>query len=62
MNKPNISPDFTVDDIHKIREYNYELTKNMSADERTSFYKDGADKVSKAIEERRKLKARYIQA
>ena len=62
MNKPNISPNFTVDDIHKIREYNYEFTKNMSAHERTSFYKDSADKVSKDIEERRKLKARYIQA
>lgn len=25
-----ISPDFTIDDIHKIREYNYEITKNMT--------------------------------
>ena len=25
-----ISPDFTIDDIHKIREYHYELTKDMT--------------------------------
>ena len=24
--KPIISPDFTIEDIHKIREYHYELT------------------------------------
>lgn len=29
MEKLIISPDFTVDDIHKIREENYEHTKNI---------------------------------
>ena len=28
--KPDISPDFTIDDIYKIREYHYELTKDMT--------------------------------
>ena len=29
-----ISPDFTVEDIHKIRERNYEVTKHMTAEEK----------------------------
>ena len=31
--KPEISSDFTVDDIHKIRAFNYERRKNMTFDE-----------------------------
>ena len=32
MNKPKLKKDsFSVDDIHKIREYNYERTKNLSS-------------------------------
>ena len=31
--KPNISPDFTIDDIHKIREWHYECRKGMSPQE-----------------------------
>jgi hypothetical protein len=37
MNKPIISENFNVNDIHKIREYHYELTKNMSVEERNEF-------------------------
>ena len=53
----NISPAFTVEDIHKIREYHYELTKNMTTEERRAFYKKGADEAEKkiqAIKEQRK--------
>lgn len=57
MNEPNISPNLTIEDIHKIREYHYELTKNMSSKERAAFYKTGADKVQQEIEARRKSKA-----
>jgi len=57
MNEPNISPNFTIEDIHKIREYHYELTKNMSSEERIAFYKVGADKVQREIESRRKAKS-----
>ena len=42
MTKPLISPDFTIDDIHKIREYNYEQTKSMSVAEQSSYYKNKA--------------------
>jgi len=32
--KPDISPDFTIDDIHKIREWHYERLKNATIEER----------------------------
>jgi len=34
----NISPNFTLDDIRAIRNYNYEMTKNMTDAERDSYY------------------------
>ena len=33
--KPRISKDFTVDDIHKIREWHYEQRKEMGLEEYT---------------------------
>jgi hypothetical protein len=32
--EPDISPDFTIDDIHKIREWNYERLKDATFEER----------------------------
>ena len=32
--KPGISPDFTIDDIQKIREWNYERFKDATVEER----------------------------
>jgi len=32
--KPELSPNFTIDDIHKIREWNYERLKESTPDER----------------------------
>ena len=31
--KPKLSPNFTIDDIHKIREWNYEQRKEMGMEE-----------------------------
>jgi hypothetical protein len=31
---PEVSPDFTIDDIHKIREWNYERLKDATFEER----------------------------
>ncbi|MCL1885907.1 MAG: hypothetical protein FWF98_04035 [Dehalococcoidia bacterium] len=31
--EPEISPDFTIEDIHKIREWHYEICKGMSSQE-----------------------------
>ncbi|MCL2169986.1 MAG: hypothetical protein FWB74_08180 [Defluviitaleaceae bacterium] len=53
MNKPIISDDFTIDDIHKIREYNYEMTKNMSFEDRRAYYERGASEVLERIEKLR---------
>lgn len=55
--KPSVSPDFTVDDIHKIREYHYELTKNMTTRERMDFYNIGGRNFLKEIEKRKSQKA-----
>jgi len=49
--KPIISPDFTIEDIHKIREYHYELTKDMTTQERINFYNEGGRAFLKEMEE-----------
>jgi hypothetical protein len=36
--KPDISPYFTVEDIHKIREWNYERFKDATIEERRACY------------------------
>ena len=33
-----ISPDFTIEDIHKIREHKYEVTKYMTMEEKLLYY------------------------
>ena len=51
-----ISKEFTIDDIHKIREYNYEMTKNMTPEERKRYYNSKAEKVRAEIKQLRKNK------
>ena len=58
MPELNITPDFTVEDIHKVREYHYELTKDMTVAERRAFYKKGADEAEKRIHELKKQRER----
>ena len=53
VTKPVISPDFTIEDIHKIREYHYELTKDMTPQERMDFYNEGGKAFLKEMEERK---------
>lgn len=36
-----ISPNFTVEDIHKIREHNYEVTKHMTPKEQIERLRAG---------------------
>ena len=52
-----ISPDFTIEDIHKIREYHYEVTKDMSIQEKINFYNEGGRAFLKEMEERKLQKA-----
>ena len=51
MEKPVLSPDFTIDDIHKLREYNYYLTKDMTLQERMDYYNKKGRAFQREIEE-----------
>jgi len=54
--KLEISPDFTIEDIKKIREYHFEVTRNMTTEERRDFYKEGTEKAFKRMAELREEK------
>ena len=49
--KLEISPDFTLEDIRKIRDYNYQMTKNMTTQDRIAYYNKGAESFRKEFEE-----------
>ena len=53
----NISPNFTIDNIRAIRTYNYEMTKNMTDEERNRYYDR---KCQKAMDLLRISKGKYI--
>ena len=55
--KPDISPAFTVEDIHKIRVWHYERLKDASPEERRSDTERRAAEGRRAIEEVRRAKA-----
>ena len=56
MNRPVLSPNFTVEDIHKLREYNYDQTKDMSRQERIDYYNTRGLEVHKKIQARKSQK------
>ena len=56
MEKPIISPNFTIDDIHKIREYNYEITKDMTLEEKLVYYNSAGKEAEREIQRQRILK------
>jgi hypothetical protein len=56
--KPEISPNFTIDDIHKIREWNYERRKDATIEERLADINKGAENTRRAIEEIRRANSR----
>jgi hypothetical protein len=47
---PPISSEFTIEDIHKIREWNYERLKDASVQERLEEIRKQAEPGIKAIE------------
>ena len=55
-----ISPDFTIEDIHKIREQNYERTKDMTIAEKVAYYNNSGKEAEKEIERRRALKRKVV--
>ena len=50
MEMPVLSPQFTIEDIHKLREYNYYLTRDMTPQEQMDFYNSAAIKVQREID------------
>lgn len=53
MSMTEISPDFTIDDIHKIREKNYETTQSMPVKEKVAYYNGLGKKAEEEIKKRR---------
>lgn len=47
MEKPILSPNFTIEDIHKLRYY---LTKDMPPEERRNFYNERGRAFQREIE------------
>ena len=54
MPELNLSQHFSIEDIHKIREYNYEMTKNMTTEERIAYYNNNAEIAENRIQEFKK--------
>ena len=48
-----ISPNFTIEDIHKVRENNYNITKDMTPQERRDYYNKRGMEVHRQIQERK---------
>lgn len=38
VEEPILSPDFTLEDIRKLRDYDYEMTKDMTDEEKIAYY------------------------
>ena len=58
MKTLEISPDFTIEDIHKIREKNYEINKDMTEQERRDYYNNRGMEVHHKIQEMKKQQGR----
>lgn len=60
--KPEISPNFTIDDIHKIREWNYERLKDATIEERLADDERRTSKAMAHIEALRRQKKEAVNA
>ena len=56
MIKPDFKDSFSVDDIHKLREYHYEKTKDLTGEELINEINEKADVIREKIAEKRKQK------
>ena len=54
MNKPEFKKSFSVDDIHKLREYHYETTKNLSSEEFINDINKKAEDFKKKLKKAKK--------
>ena len=57
-----ISPNFTVEDIRKVRDYYYEVTKTMTTDERRKYFNDIAASGLVEIERFRAVREKRLAA
>ena len=60
--KPDISPDFTIDDIHKIREWHYECRKGMTRQEVIDHINRRGDEFEARIEAARSSQRGAVSA
>ena len=58
--KPDISPAFTFDDIHKIRAWDYERLKDATKEERRTDTEQRAERTRRTIEELRRKKGALV--
>jgi hypothetical protein len=58
--EPKISPSFTVDDIHKIREWNYERLKDATKEERIADMRERAREGFARIEAARQRQKKAV--
>lgn len=56
VKKPEFNDSFSVEDIHKLREYNYEETKDLTKEELINGINEKANIVREKIAEKRKQK------
>jgi hypothetical protein len=49
--KPEISSDFTIEDIHKIREWHYEVYKGMTPEEICEYTRTVAERFEQRLKE-----------
>ena len=61
MKTLEISPNFTIEDIHEIREKNYELTKNMIEQERRDYYNNRGMEVHRKIQEMKDIYPKVME-
>ena len=57
MNTIIISPKFTIEDIHKVRENNYNKTKDMTAQEKRDYYNVRGMEIHKMIQAQKAQRA-----
>ena len=57
MNTLIISPKFTIEDIHKVRENNYNKTKDMTAQEKRDYYNVRGMEIHKIIQAQKAQRA-----
>jgi len=54
MKKPNLEKSFSVEDIHELREYHFEITKGFSAEEFLNDINKKAEKLKKEMKKQKK--------